>query len=135
MKYKKDPRIDKYIESLPLWQQNICQQVREIIHAADKDVIETIKRTNRPYFVLNGNICALLAAKSHVNIFIYDPIAPDPKGLINQGQNNLTARSIQLHENENIDKDALIKLFKDVIKNNKAGGWRLLRYSDKGDKA
>ncbi len=34
---------------------------------------ETIKRTVRPYFVLQGNICALLATKDHVNVFIYDP--------------------------------------------------------------
>ena len=30
-------------------------------------VSETIKRTTQPYFVLDGNICALLAAKDHVN--------------------------------------------------------------------
>jgi hypothetical protein len=29
----------------------------------------TIKRTDRPYFVLHGNICALLATKDHVNVF------------------------------------------------------------------
>ena len=49
---------------------------------------ETIKRTNHPYFVLERNICALLAAKNHVNIFIYDPIAPDPEGIINQRWGN-----------------------------------------------
>jgi hypothetical protein len=37
------------------------------VHAADKDVSETIKRTNLPYFTLDGNICALLGAKDHVN--------------------------------------------------------------------
>jgi hypothetical protein len=39
----------------------------------------------------------LLAAKDHVNVFIYDPIAPDPEGIINQGHNNKTARSIQIY--------------------------------------
>jgi len=55
-------------------------------HAADPDVTETIKRTKQPYFTLHGNICALLGAKDHLNIFIYDPIVPDPEGIINQGQ-------------------------------------------------
>ena len=127
MAYKKDPRVDDYINSLPRWQQNVCKQVRNIVHAADPEVVETIKRTNRPYFELQGNICALFAVKSHVNIFIYDPITPDPKGIINQGQGNLTARSIQVYEDENIDGEALLNLLEGVIKNNKAGGWRKLQ--------
>jgi len=59
-----------------MWQQKIAQRVRDIAHAADAEVAETIKRSNRPYFVLHGNICALLGAKDHLNIFIYDPIVP-----------------------------------------------------------
>jgi hypothetical protein len=42
------------------------------VHAADPEVTETIKRRDRSYFVLQGNICALLAAKDHVNVFFYD---------------------------------------------------------------
>lgn len=63
MEYAKDPRVDHYIEALPAWQQAICRQVRDLVHATDPDVVETIKRTVQPYFVLDGNICALLAAK------------------------------------------------------------------------
>lgn len=125
--YHKDSRVDQYIATLPEWQQAICRQVREVVHLADADVQETIKRTDKPYFVLNGNICALLAAKSHVNIFIYDPIAPDPKGLINQGQGNLTARAIQVHQDDKIDEEALRSLFQAVIRNNRAGGWRKVK--------
>ncbi len=122
-----EPRVDDYINALPDWQQAICRQVREIVHAADPEVEEVIKRSVQPYFVLQGNICALLAAKDHVNIFIYDPIAPDPEGLINQGQGNLTARSIQVREGERINERALLNLFKAVIANNRAGGWRKLQ--------
>jgi len=126
-RYQTDPRVDEYIESLPGWQQDICRQVRELVHAADPDVIETIKRTRQPYFALNGNICALLGAKDHVNVFIYDPIAPDPEGIINQGHDNLTARAIQVRQGDVIDKRALVNLFKAVIANNRAGGWRKVR--------
>jgi hypothetical protein len=72
MTWTADPRIDAYIDALPDWQQAICRQVRDLVHAADPEVTETIKRTRQPYFVLEGNICALLAAKDHVNIFLYD---------------------------------------------------------------
>lgn len=92
--YPTDPRVDQSIASLPEWQQDLAHQVRDLVHAADPDVAETIKRTDRPYFVLEGNICALLGAKDHLTVFIYDPIAPDPAGLINQGQGNSTARAI-----------------------------------------
>jgi hypothetical protein len=124
-----DPRVDQYISALPDWQQVICQRVRDLVHAADPDVTETIKRTNRPYFTLDGNICALLAAKDHVNVFIYDPIAPDPEHIINQGQGNLTARAIQIHQGELINERALLSLFRAVIANNRAGGWRKLKGS------
>ena len=58
--YQTDSRIDDYIQTLPAWQQDICRQVRDLVHAADPEVTETIKRTTRPYFTLHGNICALL---------------------------------------------------------------------------
>lgn len=122
-----DPRVDEYIASLPDWQQDICRQVRRLVHAADPQVVETIKRTRLPYFTLDGNICALLAAKDHVNVFIYDPIAPDPAGLINQGHDNLTARAIQVRRGDVLDEQALVNLFKSVIANNRAGGWRRVK--------
>ncbi len=125
--YHTDPRVDEFIESLPDWQQDICRKVRDLVHAADPEVVETIKRTTRPYFTLDGNICALLGAKDHVNVFIYDPIAPDPEGIINQGQGNLTARAIQIRRGDAINERALVNLFKAVIANNRAGGWRRVR--------
>ena len=125
--YRTDPRVDEYISTLPAWQQDIARQVRDLVHAADPDVTETIKRTKQPYFTLDGNICALLGAKDHLNIFIYDPIAPDPEGIINQGQGNLTARAIQVRQGETINQRALLNLFKEVIKNNRAGGWRKVK--------
>jgi len=123
-----DPRVDAYIEALPAWQQAICREVRRLVHAADKDVEETIKRTNRPYFVLQGNICALLAAKDHVNIFLYDgAIVPDPEGIITAGHDNQTARTVAVKQGEKINARALKVMFKQIIANNRAGGWRKLK--------
>ena len=123
----KDSRIDDYIHTLPDWQQTICQRVRQLFHEAAPDIEETIKFTNRPYFTLQGNVCALLATKDHVNIFIYDPIAPDPEGIINQGQGNTTARSIQIYKDDALNEQAFIDLIRAVVVNNRAGGWRKLR--------
>jgi hypothetical protein len=128
MTYAADPRVDAYIDALPDWQQAICRQIRELVHAADPDVAETIKRTRQPYFVLQGNICALLAAKDHVNVFLYDgAIVPDPEGIITAGHDNKTARTVSFGEGETINKPALTAMFKQIIANNRAGGWRKLK--------
>jgi len=128
MNYRVDPRVDDYINALPNWQQTICKQVRELVHAADPDVTETIKRTRQPYFVLQGNICALLAAKDHVNIFLYDgAIVLDPEGIITGGHDNKTARTVAIHQGKKINKRALRTMFKQIIANNRAGGWRKLK--------
>jgi hypothetical protein len=128
MTYDKDARVDHYIDALPDWQQEICQQIRDLVHDADPEVVETIKRRVQPYFVLEGNICALLAAKDHVNVFLYDgAIVPDPEGIITGGQNNQTARTVAIRENETINARALREMFRQIIANNRAGGWRTIK--------
>ncbi len=97
------------------------------MHEADPEVEETIKRTVQPYFVLDGNICAFLAAKDHVNVFLYDPIAPDPEGIITAGHDNKTGRQISYRQGEPINERALLAMFKAIIANNRAGGWRKLQ--------
>jgi hypothetical protein len=123
------PEVDKYISSLPEWQQDVCDRVRDLIHQAEPDIVEEIKFKNRPYFSLDGNVCALLAAKDHVNVFIYDPIAPDPSGIINQGYGNATARSIQIYKDGALNEKAFMELIKAVADNNRKGGWRKLKQS------
>jgi hypothetical protein len=123
-----DPRVDAYINALPEWQQKICREVRYLIHGVDPEVGETIKRGKQPYFVLDGNICALLAAKDHVNVFLYDgAIVPDPEGIITAGHNNLTARTVAIGKGDAINGAALAAMFKHIIANNRAGGWRRLK--------
>jgi hypothetical protein len=122
-----NPRVDTFINSLPAWQQEVCNKVRILIHEAEPEIEETIKRGDRPYFVLNGNVCAFQATKDHVNVFIYDPIVPDPEGLINQGQSNATARSIQIYEDTELKERAFKDLLRAVIVNNRKGGWRKLK--------
>jgi hypothetical protein len=126
--YLRDPRVDAYFEPLPPWQADICQQVRNLVHTADPEVTETIKRTVQPYFVLQGNIAALLAAKDHVNVFLYDGgIVPDPEHIITAGQQNSTARTVAFRAGEQINTDALLAMFRQIIANNRAGGWRKLK--------
>ena len=120
------PGVDAYLEQLPIWQRQLCAELRAMIHEADPDIQETIKRSVQPYFVVHGNVCALLATKDHVNLFLYDPTVPDPAGLINQGHGNATARSIQFYRDDKINRAAIIDLIRAIAIRNKAGGWRRL---------
>jgi hypothetical protein len=133
-KFVPDPRVEEYIESLPPWQQAICREVRALVHAADQQVTETIKRSKQPYFVLQGNICALMATKDHVNVFLYDgAIVPDPEGIITSGHGNKTARTVAVRDGERINAPALSTMFKAIIANNRAGGWRKLKREAEDD--
>jgi hypothetical protein len=120
------PGVDAYIDGLPAWQRDICREFRQIIRDADPEITETIKRSVRPYFVLEGNVCALLAAKDHVNLFLYDPTVPDPEGVINQGHGNATARAIQIRQGEPINREAIAEVVRAIASRNRAGGWRRL---------
>jgi hypothetical protein len=126
--YPRDPRVDEYIDALPDWQRAICAQVRDLVHAADPEVEETVKRRVQPYFVLEGNVCALLATKDHVNVFLYDgAIVPDPEGIITGGHDNTTARTVAVYEGDTLNATALRRMFEQIIANNRAGGWRRLK--------
>lgn len=120
------PGVDTYIAQLPEWQRVICEALRELIWAVDPDIEETIKRTVQPYFVLEGNACALLATKDHVNLFLYDPTVSDPEGVINQGHGNATGRSIQIYASDEINPGAVSGILSEIVAHNRAGGWRRL---------
>ena len=126
--YVSDPRVDAYIGALAGWQQDICRQVRDIAHAVDPEMQETVKRRGQPYFVLQGNVCALLAAKDHVNVFVYDGgIVPDPEGVITAGHGNSTARTVAVRRGEPVPAAALAELLRRIVADNRAGGWRRIK--------
>ena len=129
----RDPRVDAWIAALPEWQQAICRRVRELLHEADPEIEETIKRTTQPYFVLQGNVVAFLAAKDHVSVFLYDgAIVPDPQGIITGGHNNQTGRMIAVRDATAINAPAYLAMFRQIIANNRAGGWRKLKAQGAG---
>ena len=124
----RDPRVDAYIDALPDWQRAICREVRDLIHAADPEIVETIKFRDRPYFVLDGNVCALLAAKNHVALFLYDgAMVPDPESIITGGHDNTSARQISIRQGETINAPALTTMLRHIVADNRAGGWRKLK--------
>jgi hypothetical protein len=134
--HERDARVDDYIDGLPPWQRRLCQRLRALIHAADPAITETVKRRVQPYFVLDGNVCALLAAKDHVNLFLYDgAIVPDPERIITGGHDNQTARTVAFHQGETINDATLTTMLRQIVANNRAGGWRKLKVMGDGASA
>jgi hypothetical protein len=121
-----DERVDAYIDGMVDWQRDLARRVRALIHEADNEIEETIKRRVQPYFVLEGNVAALLTTKDHLNVFIYDPTVEDPAGLINRGHDNATGRQIALYEGDELDEAAFKELIRRIADRNRAGGWRKL---------
>ena len=81
----------------------------------------------QPYFVLQGNIAALLATKDHVNVFLYDPLVSDPERIITHGHGNETGRQISIYEGDPINRPALLAMLREIVAHNRAGGWRKLK--------
>ena len=52
---------------------------------------------------------------------------PDPDGIITGGHDNQTARTMAIREGEAINARAFTALIKQIIANNRAGGWRTLK--------
>ena len=62
-------------------------------------------------FVLHGNVCALLATRDHVNVFLYDgALTDDPEHIITHGHDNTSARQISLYDGDVINEPALTSI-------------------------
>ena len=60
-----DPRVDAYLANAAAFAQPILARLREDVHAACPDVVETIK-WSRPHFMLDGKLlCGMSAFKAH----------------------------------------------------------------------
>ena len=76
----------------------------------------------------HGNVAALLAARSHVNLFVYDgAIVPDPHGLITAGHDNQTARTIAFREGDPVRRPELLAFLRAIVADNLAGGLRAIK--------
>ena len=52
---------------------------------------------------------------------------PDPEGIITAGHDNKTARTVAVRQGETLNAAALSAMLKQIIANNRAGGWRKLK--------
>jgi hypothetical protein len=114
-------QIDAKIKTLGDWRGRTLAKVREIVHAADPDVVEEwkwAKATNpgTPVWSHAGIICTGETYKGAVKLtFAKGASLKDPSTLFNSSLEGHVRRAIDIHEGETIDAKALKALIQEAI--------------------
>ena len=100
-------QIDKRIKELGDWRGRTLQRIREIICAADPEIVEEWKWEN-PVWSRNGIICTGESYKKTVKMtFAKGALLKDPAHLFNSSLEGNVRRAIDIREGEEINKSAL----------------------------
>jgi len=99
--------IDARISELGDWRGAMLAQVRAFIREADPDVVEEWKWRGVPVWSHRGIICTGETYKSVVKLtFAKGASLKDPSGLFNASLEGNVRRAIDLHEGDELDKEA-----------------------------
>jgi len=106
--------IDAKIKELGDWRGKTLAKVREIMRAADPEVVEEVKWRGVPVWSHDGMICTGEVYKNHVKMTFPKGAAlkNHPSGLFNASLKGNAWRAIDIHEGDKLDEAAL----KDLIR-------------------
>ena len=113
--------IDEKIKQLGDWRGKTLAKVREIIHAADPEIVEEwkwVKPTNpgTPVWSHNGGICTGETYKNLVKLtFFMGASLNDPSGLFNSSLDGKVRHAIDIREGDKIDEAALKDLIRAAV--------------------
>ena len=119
--------IDERIKELGDWRGRTLAKVREIIHAADPEILEEwkwVKPTTpgTPVFSHAGIVCTGETYKNVVKMtFAKGAALKDPKGLFNSSLEGNVRRAIDIHEGDTINEAALKDLIRAAVALNLKG--------------
>jgi hypothetical protein len=114
--------IDKKIKELGDWRGKTLARVRELIHAADPEIVEEWKWMGTPVFSHSGIVCTGETYKSVVKMtFAKGAALNDPAGLFNSSLDGNVRRAIDIHEDEKIKEAALKDLIRAAVALNLEG--------------
>jgi hypothetical protein len=119
--------IDERINELGDWRGKMLAKVRDIIHAADPEVVEERKwvkpnSPGTPVFSHNGIVCTGETYKNVVKLtFAKGAALKDPSGLFNSSLEGNVRRAIDIHEGDKLDETALKNLLRAAVALNLIG--------------
>ncbi|HEV2578874.1 MAG TPA: DUF1801 domain-containing protein [Acidobacteriaceae bacterium] len=114
-------QIDAKINELGDWRGKTLAKVREMIHAADPEIVEEWKwakasSPGTPVFSHGGIVCTGETYKSAVKLtFAKGASLPDPAGLFNSSLEGNVRRAIDIHEGEKVNEKALKELIRAAV--------------------
>jgi hypothetical protein len=132
--------VDAIIDATPDERRVILAKLREIIHAADRDIVEVVKwrKPSSPLgaavFEHDGIVCILIPLKGRVRMsFVDGSSLPDPKKLFN-AQLNGKSRAIDFPVGVKIDAASVKALVRAGVERRRHGEPRPARAAKPGAK-
>src|SRR5688500_15314253 len=113
--------IDQKIRELRDWRGKTLARVREIIHAADPEIVEEWK-WGTAVWSRNGIVCTGETYKNSVKMtFAKGAGLKDPTGLFNSSLDGKVRRAIDIFEGDKVDVEALKDLIRSAVALNLKG--------------
>jgi hypothetical protein len=108
--------IDERIKELGDWRGKALAKVREIIHAADPEILEEWKWMGTPVWSHGGIVCTGETYKNAVKItFAKGAALNDPSGLFNSSLEGNVRRAIDIHQGDKVKEAALRDLIRAAV--------------------
>jgi hypothetical protein len=108
--------ITARIAELGDWRGKTLARIRQLITAADPEVVEEWKWMGTPVWSRDGIICTGESYKQVVKLtFLKGASLKDPKGLFNSSLDGNARRAIDIREGEELDERAFTALVREAI--------------------
>jgi len=115
--------IDARLAAMGDWRGETLGRLRELIRAADPDVVEEVKwrkpsnaMSGVPTWSHAGIICTGETYKDKIKLtFAHGAALDDPTGLFNASLDGGTRRAIDVRENETVDATAFKALIREAV--------------------
>lgn len=108
--------IDARIAELADWRGETLARLRELVKAADPDIVEEWKWRGVPVWEHDGIVCTGETYKAVVKMtFAKGAALEDPAGLFNSSLDGNTRRAIDFHEGAVIKEDAFKALIRSAV--------------------
>jgi hypothetical protein len=112
-------KVTQYITALDQeWQQEVCQELRKLIHEAEPQVTETIK-WGAPFFEYAGPLCSVSTAREFARI-VFMRGAELPSSPLFEAGEAKKLRTIKIREGQMVPAQEIIGLVREAIKLNMA---------------